>query len=198
MMKLLLVDNYDSFTWNLYHYLDQLAEEVEVYRNDQVECLEVHRYDGVVISPGPGLPGESEFTMEVIARAAGTVPLLGICLGLQSIVMHYGGNLINLKEVLHGKQRETTILDKYDPLFHGIGPKLLTGHYHSWAPDPETMPETMIITAIDQDGHIMAARHRCHQVAGVQFHPESILTPEGFTIIGNWVQLVNNHHPPKQ
>jgi anthranilate synthase component II len=193
-VKILLVDNYDSFTWNLFHYLEQMVEHVDVIRNDDERCLATHLYDGVVISPGPGLPGESEYTTDVISRAAGTIPLLGICLGLQSIVMHYGGDLVNLSEVLHGKQRVTHIADRADPLFAGLGPEILTGHYHSWVADPDSMPSALTVTARDQEGHIMAARHLSQEVAGVQFHPESILTPEGFVMISNWIKTVSENH----
>jgi anthranilate synthase component 2 len=187
-VRILLVDNYDSFTWNLHHYLDQFAEEVVVCRNDNQRCLELDDYDGVVISPGPGLPHEAALTMQVIARADGKVPLFGVCLGLQAIVEFFGGSLFNLPQVLHGRQC-TTLLNDPDPdLFREVPESIQTGHYHSWVANPETLPDVFSVTAVTTEGLIMAINHKTLPIKAVQFHPESVLTPDGLQMIGNVVQ----------
>ncbi len=189
-MRILLVDNYDSFTWNLFHYLELFADRVEVVRNDDKACLEVMTFDGIVVSPGPGLPGESGLMPEVIASAAGKVPVLGVCLGMQAIAEYYGGRLLNLPEVLHGRQCKTTLIDTDEVLFRNLPDVIKTGHYHSWVADPETLPEELKITAIDEFGNIMALSHKTHSMKGVQFHPESVLTPHGKTIVNNWIRML--------
>lgn len=197
-MNILLIDNYDSFTWNLFHYLEPLCKRVKVVRNDDPACLETRGFHGIVISPGPGLPEDSGFTMEVIRRNAAEKPVLGVCLGHQAIVMHYGGQLVNLTRVLHGKSRETTIVLKNSPLFAGLPQKIRTGHYHSWVAERSSMPGVLDISAEDQDGLIMACQHKTLPVAGVQFHPESILTPCGMDIIRNWTGVCRDFIKAKQ
>ena len=192
-MRILLVDNYDSFTWNLYHYLDQMAQEVVVLRHDEPGCLEVTRFDGVVISPGPGLPSDAGYTLEVIQRAAVQRPLLGVCLGMQAIAVAYGGELLNLGQVLHGRQCATRIDCHEDPLFAAIPEQMKTGHYHSWVVNPTNLPGVLRPMARDQFGNMMALRHNTMPVYGVQFHPESVLTPYGLRLIENWTAIVNNH-----
>lgn len=187
-MKILIVDNYDSFTWNLYHYLEQLSDRVDVFRNDDERCLSTDDYDGIVISPGPGLPVDSGMSETVIGKVTGRVPLLGICLGHQAIVEYFGGSLVNLASVLHGRQCVTNLLDKSAVLFRGFPESFETGHYHSWVADPENMPEEIKVTAADESGNIMAIEHRTFQISGVQFHPESVMTPLGFGMIENWVK----------
>lgn len=191
-MKIMLIDNYDSFTWNLVHYLEQMVDEVVVLRNDDPGCLDLTGYDGVVISPGPGLPSEAAFTPEAIQLASGRVPLLGVCLGLQAIVVYFGGALHNLPEVLHGRQCTSFVVQPDALLFQGIPGVFATGHYHSWVADPQCLPDELVITAQDEFGNIMAIAHRDLHVMAVQFHPESVLTPDGMRMISNWVQDIRN------
>jgi anthranilate synthase/aminodeoxychorismate synthase-like glutamine amidotransferase len=188
-MRILLVDNYDSFTWNLHHYLEQLDAHVDVVRNDESRCLQIEGYSGVVISPGPGLPADAGFMPEVLRLAVDTVPVLGVCLGMQAIAEHYGGSLINLEEVLHGRQLTTTILDQGDPIFAGIPRTLYTGHYHSWVVCGTSLPDELVPLATDEQGHLMSLRHHALPVYGVQFHPESVLTPTGLKLISNWLAI---------
>jgi anthranilate synthase component II len=190
VVKILLVDNYDSFTWNLCHYLEQIADAVSVVRNDDLACLNPDAFQAVVISPGPGLPLEAGYTMEVIARTAGKIPLLGVCLGHQAIIEHFGGRLLNLPKVFHGKQRTTLVVRKEAVLFKGLPVILRTGHYHSWVADPAYQPSALEITAVDSEGNIMACQDESGWVSGVQFHPESVMTPDGFEMLRNWITFV--------
>lgn len=190
VVKLLLVDNYDSFTWNLFHYLIQMSEKVEVIRNDDERCFDALEYDGVVISPGPGIPAESGHTPAIIGMVAGKRPLLGVCLGHQAIVEHYGGSLVNLPTVLHGKQRTTRVLCTDAILFGGLPETFSTGHYHSWVGCSKNFPAELRVTAETRDGAIMAFEHKHLSVMGLQFHPESVLTPLGFNMLKNWIDHV--------
>lgn len=189
-MKIMIVDNYDSFTWNLCHYLEQLADIVDVFRNDDEQCLSMDGYDGIVISPGPGLPVEAGLTKMVVGKVVGRKPLLGICLGHQAIIEHFGGKLMNLASVLHGRQCVTKQLGKDAVLFRKLPEYFETGHYHSWVADPEHFPEDLKVTAADKSGNIMAFEHKQSDVSGVQFHPESVMTPLGFLMMKNWVMEV--------
>jgi len=197
-VNILLIDNYDSFTWNLFHYLEPLCKRVKVVRNDDPACFNTVGFRGIVISPGPGLPEDSGYTMEVIRRNAGIRPILGVCLGHQAIVMHYGGRLVNLTRVLHGKSRETHVMVPDTPLFAGLPRVFRTGHYHSWVAERGSMPDVLEITAVDQDGLIMGCQHKTMPVAGVQFHPESVLTPEGMGIIRNWMGVCHHFFCPSE
>lgn len=188
-MRVLMVDNYDSFTWNLVHYLEEmLEEELTVYRNDDPRLENLDAFDRIVLSPGPGLPKESAKLMDVIQYSAGRIPLLGICLGLQAITEHYGGTLKQLREVMHGLQRNCSIL-KNDPLFEGINSPFPAGRYHSWVADPATFPDVLEILAEDDEQQIMAIKHRSDPVYALQFHPESILTPAGKRMLKNWLTV---------
>lgn len=189
-MRIMLVDNYDSFTWNLHHYLFQITENVDVFLNDDIRCLDITGYDGVVISPGPGLPSESGYTPEILLRFFDKIAILGICLGHQAIVEHFGGALINIPSVLHGVQCKTIITDEKCVLFKSLPNKIETGHYHSWIADPVKLPSSLNITAVTESSLIMAVEHRDFNVKSVQFHPESVLTPSGFTIIKNWTNNI--------
>jgi anthranilate synthase component 2 len=188
MIKIAVIDNYDSFTYNLVHYLEALDATVVVYRNDEFELAELEPYSKILLSPGPGLPSEAGLLKQVIKTYAASKSILGICLGLQAIVEVFNGKLINLKPVLHGVSSKVTIKDKNEPLFHGINSPFEVGHYHSWAMDPLIIPNELLVTSTSEDGHIMSIRHQNHDVKGVQFHPESILTPQGLTILKNWVE----------
>lgn len=189
-MKILILDNYDSFTYNLYHMVEDVMPEgvtLSVFRNDAISPDDVGQYDKIIISPGPGLPKDAGIVCEVIGRYAAEKSILGVCLGHQAIAETFGGKLMNLPEVLHGKAIKTSVAWKAEPLFAGCPETFETGRYHSWVVDPGTLPAIFQVTAIDGNGHIMAITHKKYDVRGVQFHPESIMTPPGRQILKNWV-----------
>ncbi len=186
-MRILLLDNHDSFTWNLQHILVQHAA-VDVVMNDAISVDEAAQYDRIVLSPGPGLPREAGILMELVHKLMPTHPILGVCLGMQAIVEACGGTLYNQARVMHGLAVGCTPEEPCDPLFAGLTVPFEVGLYHSWAADPGTFPKDLRITARSEQGVIMALRHRGHAVCGVQFHPESVLTPMGGAIIANWLK----------
>jgi len=188
-MKILVIDNYDSFVYNLVHYLEELDCTVTVIRNDQFQLDEVANYDKILLSPGPGIPDEAGLLKEVIKTYAGKKPILGVCLGQQAIGEVFGGSLINLKEVFHGVATKAEILVTNEPLFKGLGKQIEIGRYHSWVVSKENFPDSLEITSIDENGQIMSIRHRELDIRGVQFHPESVLTPKGKQLIKNWVEM---------
>lgn len=192
-----IIDNYDSFTYNLAHLVKELGVEVEVLRNDQFKLEELEPYEKIILSPGPGIPEEAGLLLDVIRTYAGQKPILGVCLGEQAIGQVFGGKLINLSNVFHGiqtnvkihKEGEDTkkgILEK-DYIFRGLPEEISVGRYHSWVVDTEQFPEDLAVTAVSPEGQIMALKHRIYDVRGIQFHPESILTPDGKTILKNWL-----------
>jgi anthranilate synthase component 2 len=185
MKKVLVIDNYDSFTYNLVHYLEDLGCEVVVKRNDQLSLNEVEAFDKIVLSPGPGLPEEAGMLKEIIATFAPTKSIFGVCLGQQAICEVFGGSLINLDEVHHGVATEITVI-KDDLIFRGLPKNIEVGRYHSWVVNPE-LPEVLEATSIDKNGQLMSLRHRNYDVCAVQFHPESVLTPHGKKILENWL-----------
>ncbi len=185
-MRILLLDNYDSFTWNLHHLLEPHAY-VEVILNDAITVDEAARYDRIVLSPGPGLPSEAGIMPELLTRLMPTHPILGICLGMQAMVEACGGTLFNQPKVQHGVSVKCIAETPLDPLFNGLGEPFDVGLYHSWAADPATLPNDLRITAHSEAGIIMAIRHNTFDVCGVQFHPESVMTPMGPAIIRNWL-----------
>ncbi len=186
-MKILLFDNYDSFTYNLLHIVKELGAEVEVRRNDQITPDEVERFDKILLSPGPGIPEEAGILLPLIRRYAPTKSILGVCLGEQAIGEAFGAKLVNLTEVYHGVSSEIQIVSA-DPLFDGLPSRFQAGRYHSWVVSREAFPDCLEVTAADTEKHyIMALRHRTYDVRGIQFHPESVLTPEGKRIIQNWI-----------
>lgn len=188
-MKIIVIDNYDSFTYNLVHLIAELGAEVSVVRNDQFALHELEAYDKIVLSPGPGIPCEAGLLLDVIAHYAGRKPILGVCLGHQAIGEVFGASLINLKQVFHGINTECQLTtDSPDYLFEGITTPFTIGRYHSWVVDQENFPDALEITAMSPDGEIMALRHRQHDIRGIQFHPESVLTPEGKTMLSNWLK----------
>ncbi|MBU0486954.1 MAG: aminodeoxychorismate/anthranilate synthase component II [Bacteroidetes bacterium] len=188
-MKVLVIDNYDSFTWNLVHYIEQFpGSECVVCRNDTVDLADIVRFDRVLLSPGPGLPEHSGKLMEAIRAAAGHVPLLGICLGHQAIAQHFGAKLRNLPEVVHGKKTITRICDPTDYIYQGVPELIASGRYHSWVVDERSLPESLAVTALDESGVIMSLAHKTSDIRGIQFHPESVMTPEGKKILFNWLQ----------
>lgn len=187
MKKILVIDNYDSFVYNLVHYLEALDCEVTVKRNDEITLDEVSRFDKIVLSPGPGIPDEAGLLKPIIAAYAPSKSILGICLGQQAIGEVFGGKLLNLDEVYHGVSHKITIVADDEPLFKNLEKEQETGRYHSWTV-ATPLPDCLEITSVDENGNIMSLRHRAFDVRGVQFHPESILTPNGKTMIQNWVQ----------
>lgn len=186
-MKIVIIDNYDSFTYNLSHLLKELGAEVEVVRNDKFELKDLEQYDKIVLSPGPGIPSEAGLLLDVIRTYAGRKPILGVCLGHQAIGEVFGASLENLKEVYHGVQTEGTQLGN-DYIFDGLPERVIMGRYHSWVVAKDSVPESLEVTAMSDDGEIMAMRHRQYDIHGIQFHPESVLTPEGKTIVGNFLK----------
>ena len=186
-MKLVIIDNYDSFTYNLSHLLKDLGAEVDVVRNDKFELKDLEQYDKIVLSPGPGIPSEAGLLLDVIRTYAGRKPILGVCLGHQAIGEVFGASLENLKEVYHGVQTEGTQLGN-DYIFEGLPERVMMGRYHSWVVAKDSVPECLEVTAMSDDGEIMAMRHRQYDIHGIQFHPESVLTPEGKTIVGNFLK----------
>ena len=188
-MKTVIIDNYDSFTYNLAHLVKELGAEVDVLRNDKFELEELEKYDKIILSPGPGIPEEAGLLLEVIRTYAGRKPILGVCLGEQAIGQAFGGKLTNLSEVFHGIQTNVKIKNK-DYIFSGLPTEIPVGRYHSWVVDTEGFPEELVITAISSEGQIMALKHREYDVHGIQFNPESVLTPDGKQIVGNWLKGV--------
>lgn len=188
-MKTVIIDNYDSFTYNLAHLVKELGTEVDVLRNDKFELEELEKYDKIILSPGPGIPEEAGLLLEVIRTYAGRKPILGVCLGEQAIGQAFGGKLTNLSEVFHGIQTNVKIKNK-DYIFSGLPTEIPVGRYHSWVVDTEEFPEELVITAISSEGQIMALKHREYDVHSIQFHPESVLTPDGKQIVGNWLKGV--------
>ncbi|WP_270419557.1 anthranilate synthase component II [Bacteroides intestinalis] len=188
-MKTIIIDNYDSFTYNLAHLVKELGVEVDVLRNDKFELEELEKYDKIILSPGPGIPEEAGLLLEVIRTYAGRKPILGVCLGEQAIGQAFGGKLTNLSEVFHGIQTNVKIKNK-DYIFDGLPTEIPVGRYHSWVVDTDGFPEELVVTAISPEGQIMALKHREYDVHGIQFHPESVLTPDGKQIVGNWLKGV--------
>ncbi len=186
-MKILVLDNYDSFTYNIVHLVKQLGyADVEVHRNDKISLEEVGKFDKIILSPGPGIPFEAGILLDVIKRYAPTKSILGVCLGEQAIGEAFGATLVNLPEVHHGVTSQAIILD-HEILFKDLPGEIEVGRYHSWAVSKEGFPDCLQITAIDENGMIMALRHKQYDVRGVQFHPESVLTPDGEQILKNWL-----------
>lgn len=186
--RVVIIDNYDSFTYNLAHLVKQLGVKVEVFRNDQFTLNQLERFTKIILSPGPGIPEEAGLLMDVIRTYAGRKPMLGVCLGHQAIAEVFGGKLVNLKEVYHGIATEGTQFGN-DPIFGGLPKRIVMGRYHSWVVDRAGFPDCLEVTAMSDDGQIMALRHRNYNIHGIQFHPESVLTPDGATIVKNWLQL---------
>lgn len=204
-MKIVIIDNYDSFTYNLSHLVKELGAEVTVLRNDVFRLEELEAFDKIILSPGPGIPSEAGLLLDVIKTYAGKKPILGVCLGEQAIGEAFGAKLTNLSEVFHGvqtpivikkdesrketKEEEGRVADeKPDYIFRGLPDEIPVGRYHSWVVATEDFPECLEITAVSKEGYIMALKHKEQDVHGIQFHPESVLTPAGKTIIANFLQ----------
>lgn len=186
MTKVLVIDNYDSFTYNLVHYLEDLNCDVTVVRNDKLLLEDVESFSKVVLSPGPGIPDEAGLLKAIIKKYAPTKSILGVCLGQQAIGEVFGGSLINLDEVYHGVATKVNITVDDEPLFKGLEKNIKVGRYHSWVVNPN-LPDCLEATSFDENGQVMSLRHREYDVKGVQYHPESVLTPNGKQILENWI-----------
>jgi anthranilate synthase component II len=189
-LRIAVIDNYDSFTYNLVHYLEKIVEPaVTVFRNDEVTVEQLKAFDAIVISPGPGLPSESGITLQVIDQLHASKPILGVCLGHQAIGEYFGGTLLNLPQVFHGIATPIQIDSEKDVagIFNNLPNSIEVGRYHSWVVANENFPSCLHITAVDEWGNCMALQHQQYRIIGVQFHPESILTPQGETILKNWI-----------
>jgi len=186
-MKVLIIDNYDSFTYNLVHYLEDLGAHVTVFRNDQFDLDEAQDFEKILLSPGPGIPDEAGLLKAVIRRYAPTKSILGVCLGQQAIAEVFGGTLLNLDAVFHGVSTKVSIVDPSEVLFRDLEKEIYVGRYHSWVVSPE-LPECLVATSFEENGQVMSLRHVSYDLKGVQFHPESVLTPHGKTILKNWLE----------
>ena len=186
--RIVVIDNYDSFTYNLVHYLEDLNCEVTVYRNDEFEISELEKFDKILLSPGPGIPDEAGLLKEVIKTYATKKSILGVCLGQQAIGEVFGGSLTNLDKVYHGVATKVKILVQDEILFQGLESEIEVGRYHSWVVAHEGFPNDLEITSVDHNNEIMSLRHKTLNIRGVQFHPESILTPNGKQMLENWVK----------
>ncbi|UOK41385.1 MULTISPECIES: anthranilate synthase component II [Flavobacterium] len=187
MKKIVVIDNYDSFTYNLVHYLEDLNCKVTVFRNDEFYIDELKDFDKILLSPGPGIPDEAGLLKEVIKTYAPTKSILGVCLGQQAIGEVFGGSLTNLEKVYHGVSTKVKITVPDEILYQGLPNEIEVGRYHSWVVNTSDFPDVLEVTSTDENGEIMSLRHKTYNVRGVQYHPESVLTPNGKKILENWV-----------
>lgn len=190
-MKTVIIDNYDSFTYNLKHLVRELSEDddtVEVIRNDKFNLEDLAHYDKIILSPGPGIPSEAGLLLDVIRRYAAEKPMLGVCLGHQAIGEVFGGKLTNLSHVYHGIATPVNLTSDHDYLFDDMPGRFDVGRYHSWVVDKDSFPTDLLVTAVSDEGLVMALRHALYDVHGIQFHPESVLTPQGRKIIENFLK----------
>ena len=188
-MNILILDNYDSFTYNLVHIVENITSKLpDVFRNDEISIEEIERYDAIILSPGPGIPDEAGILKSVIKEYAGKKPIFGVCLGLQAITEVFGGKIINLDDVFHGVATEMEVIKKDATIFKSIPTKFKAARYHSWIASNEGFPEVLAVTAIDEDKKIQAIEHKEYPISAVQFHPESILTEVGDQIVRNFIE----------
>ena len=187
-MKIVIIDNYDSFTYNLAHLVKELGTEVTVLRNDQFQLDDLEAYHKIILSPGPGIPCEAGLLMDVIRHYANRKPILGVCLGHQAIGEVFGARLENLSDVFHGVATPCRIVSD-DPIFSGLPTNITVGRYHSWVVSRNGLPDCLEVTAVSDEGQIMALKHKTLNVRGIQFHPESVLTPDGKNMLRNWMFL---------
>ena len=185
--RILVLDNYDSFTYNLSHLIKEIGAEVTVIRNDQFTLNQLEPFDKIVLSPGPGIPSEAGLLLDVIKTYKGRKPILGVCLGHQAIGEVFGGTLENLSDVFHGVATEGTQFSN-DYIFDSLPKRITMGRYHSWVVSRENFPTCLEVTAVSDEGQIMALKHKNYDIHGIQFHPESVLTPEGKTIVRNFIE----------
>ena len=189
-MNILVFDNYDSFTYNLVHLVKSIVpDNVDVFRNDEIPLEKVKEYDKIILSPGPGIPSEAGLLLPLIREYAPTKSILGVCLGHQAIAEAFGGTLINLSTVFHGVATPINITNKDSRLLKGLPGNIKVGRYHSWIVSEDSFPEELEVTAVDENGYIMGLQHKTYDVQGVQFHPESVLTPDGEMILRNWLEV---------
>ena len=186
--RVLVIDNYDSFTYNLVHYLEDLDCEVTVKRNDKLDLTEVEAFNKIVLSPGPGIPDEAGLLKLIIETFAPTKSILGVCLGQQAICEVFGGKIINLDKVYHGVSTTINITAGDEVIYENLGTTIEVGRYHSWVCDVK-LPDVLEASAVDENGQIMSLRHKEFDVTGVQYHPESVLTPNGKEILKNWLRI---------
>ena len=194
-MKILLFDNYDSFTYNLVQYLEEIIDEndcIEVHKNDQISLEEVDNFDMIVLSPGPGIPSESGILLDLIKEYAGKKPIFGVCLGQQAIAEAFGGSLINLDKVHHGVATTLKLTENQSVLYKDLNHPIKVGRYHSWVVNNEDFPKALLITSVDENGIIMSLKHKEYVLEAVQFHPESILTPQGKQMLKNFIDSIKN------
>lgn len=187
--KIVVIDNYDSFTYNLVHLLQELGQEYVVWRNDKFKLEDIDAFDKILLSPGPGIPEEAGLLLDVIRTYAPHKSILGICLGQQAIAESFGGTLFNMEKPLHGVATNITVVDESEKLFRDFPKDSKIGRYHSWAVNKDTLPASLKVTAIDENGIIMALTHTEYDVRGMQFHPESVLTTNGKKLIENWLGI---------
>ena len=187
-MKIVIIDNYDSFTYNLAHLVKELGTEVTVLRNDQFQLDDLEAYHKIILSPGPGIPCEAGLLMDVIRHYANRKPILGVCLGHQAIGEVFGARLENLSDVFHGVATPCRIVSD-DPIFSGLPTNITVGRYHSWVVSRNGLPDCLEVTAVSDEGQIMALKHKTLNIRGIQFHPESVLTPDGKKMLQNWMFL---------
>ena len=198
-MKILVLDNYDSFTYNLVQYIQEITQkEIDVFRNDGISLDAVADYDVIILSPGPGVPADAGIMPALIKRYAPEKAILGVCLGHQAIGEAFGADLENLAKVFHGIETPIRIIDAQDPVLSGISEVFQAGRYHSWVIEKNSLPSDLKVTAIDVKGEIMAMRHETHRVFGLQFHPESIMTPEGKKMLENFLTFSGVKIPATQ
>ena len=189
-MKILVFDNYDSFTYNLVHLVEKIThEKVTVFRNDQIALADIQQYDKIILSPGPGIPVEAGLLLPLIEEYASSKSILGVCLGHQAVGEAFGGTLINLDTVYHGVATPITIIDQQSKIFNELPEVIEVGRYHSWIVSDENFPGELEVTARDENGYIMGLQHKTFDVQGVQFHPESVLTPDGEKLMRNWLKV---------
>jgi anthranilate synthase component 2 len=194
MKNILIIDNYDSFTYNLVHLVNEIGLQCDVWRNDKFNIDDVDAYDKIILSPGPGIPSEAGLLLDVIKKYSSTKSIFGVCLGQQAIAEVFGGELYNLTQPMHGIATPIKVTDKSEKLFAGLPESFKVGRYHSWVVDEKSIPDVLTVTAIDEeDNSVMALRHKEYDVRGVQFHPESILTEFGKEMMANWI----TPQPPK-
>jgi len=186
-IKILVLDNYDSFTYNLVHIIRALGYQPDIFRNDKIAVDEINHYDKILLSPGPGIPDEAGIMKQVIKVYGSTKSILGICLGHQGIAEVYGATLYNIPDVLHGVTSTARVNDKSEKLFYNVSERFQCTHYHSWAVKPESIPTDLKVTAVNDEGLVMGLSHVKYDVKGLQFHPESVMTPEGPKMIENWL-----------
>jgi anthranilate synthase component 2 len=186
-MNITIIDNYDSFTYNLSYLVKELGAEVSVFRNDCFRMEQLESADKIILSPGPGIPSEAGLLLPAIRYFAQRKPILGVCLGHQAIGEVFGAKLQNLKDVYHGVSTPCHITS-HDYIFHGLPKDIMVGRYHSWVVDRSSIPHTLEVTSVSDEGYVMSLRHREYDIRGIQFHPESILTPEGKSMLSNWLK----------